>query len=146
LVTVRELLVIQDYLRKDFEHEQIDIYDFGEGDDSTEDAESYKSMLPFCMVNSEEMAHEQGKDRQMGILVDNKRILGREFIWGIIDVQNPEHCAFDALTSIMFDTHLEDLREKTSEKFYETWRTRNLRNHKTSLFLPVDLKSILLED
>lgn len=146
-MTVRELRVIQDYLRKDFDHVQIDIYDFGEADeDNSEDDIPYKSMLPFCIVNSEEMANEKGKNREMGIYIENKKVLGREFIWGIIDVQNPDHCGFDALTSIMFETHLEDLRETTRAKYYETWRTRSLRNHKTSVYVPIDLKSFVIEE
>ena len=38
-------------------------------------------MLPFRIVNSEEWTpHEQ--DRQMGIFVENEKILGREYPWG----------------------------------------------------------------
>ena len=97
------------------------------------------------MVNSEELeSYDPTKQRQMGIVVNNEKILGREFAFGVIEVENPKHCDFTALTEILFDSHLDDLRETKKDKFYENWRTKNLTSRRKSILVPADLKALTL--
>jgi septin family protein len=147
LVTVRELTAIREYLSSDFQSLGLELYDFS--DDEVEKGDkvvALKSVVPFCLVNSEEWFSMPGAQRAMGIMIGDKKVLGREFIWGTIDVQNPEHCDFELLKSILFDTHIDEFRDKTREWFYEQWRTQNLRTKRKSILLPADLQSLAVEE
>ncbi|KAJ3261166.1 hypothetical protein HK103_006475 [Boothiomyces macroporosus] len=138
LITVRDLQLIKGYIRNDLGN--LAIYSFPE-EDLEEDEVYLQSMIPFCMVNSEELYSEAGSKRAMGIVVDGKKVLGREYLWGTIEVENPKHCDFDALKTALLGTHLEDLRLSTREEFYEKWRTESLTKSRSSLLLPADLKT-----
>ncbi|KAJ3314979.1 hypothetical protein HDV04_004779 [Boothiomyces sp. JEL0838] len=137
LITVRDLQLIKGYIRNDLGN--LAIYSFPEED--LEEEVYLQSMIPFCMVNSEELYSEAGSKRAMGIIVDGKKVLGREYLWGTIEVENPKHCDFDALKTALLGTHLEDLRLATREEFYEKWRTESLTKSRSSLLLPADLKT-----
>ncbi|KAJ3334734.1 hypothetical protein HDU91_002578, partial [Kappamyces sp. JEL0680] len=149
LVTVREHRLIKDYLHKDFAELELQLYDFAEDAGSQVSASSGPSLraaLPFCLINSEELVRQEGQDRQMGVMVGEKRILGREFIWGVVDVENETQCDFLQLKSILFDSHLDDLKEATSDCFYEQWRTQALQAQRKSVFVPPDLKKLVVEE
>ena len=42
--------------------------------------------------------------------VAGKKVRGRQYPWGIVDVENPEHCDFIKLRSMLI-THMQDLQE-----------------------------------
>ncbi|KAI8894910.1 Septin-type guanine nucleotide-binding (G) domain-containing protein [Globomyces pollinis-pini] len=142
LVTVRDLRLIRDYLYDDFHGMKIPIFNFRDEEDDEEDQDSIDvaSKVPFCIVNSEELSND-GNQRVMGILINDQKVLGREYIWGSIEVENPDHCDFDLLVSVILGSHIDDLRISTREKFYELWRTENLTDGQVTLKLPEDLRS-----
>merc|ERR1719411_2091802 len=45
--------------------------------------------------------------------------------WGIVDVENPEHCDFIKLRSMLI-THMQDLQEVTHDVHYENFRSERL--------------------
>lgn len=134
LVTVRDLKQVQSFIRNDIADLNLNIYDFGED----EQDEALRELLPFCLINSEEAFHEVGGARSMGITINGEMVLGREYNWGTINVENPDHCDFTALSNAILGTHMDDLIEKTREVFYEHWRTENLTQH--SKFRPESLR------
>ncbi|KAJ1553897.1 hypothetical protein HK405_006589, partial [Cladochytrium tenue] len=46
--------------------------------------------------------------------------LGRAYPWGVIEVENSEHCDVVGLLDTLFATYAEDLRARTKDVFYES--------------------------
>merc|ERR1712062_957141 len=57
--------------------------------------------------------------------VAGKKVRGRQYPWGIVDVENPEHCDFIKLRSMLI-THMQDLQEVTHDVHYENFRSERL--------------------
>lgn len=131
------------YLHQDFVRQGLKIYSFAE-DEDTDPMESLIQRLPFCLVNSEELVSpSESKLREMGIMINDQKVLGREFIWGTMCVENPNHCDFNLLKTILFDTHMDDLVEMTREVFYEEWRTFYMKANSRSILFPADLTNLV---
>ena len=62
--------------------------------------------------------------------VAGKKVRGRQYPWGIVDVENPEHCDFIKLRSMLI-THMQDLQEvlldptNQTSKFRKSGRPHN---------------------
>ncbi|KAF9145044.1 hypothetical protein BGX30_010569 [Mortierella sp. GBA39] len=78
-----------------------------------------QSLAPFTVIAQE----EDGTD-----LRDEKgrRILGREFPWGVLDCLNSQHCDLSGLRSALLSSHRQELKEITYGYFYEKYRTEKL--------------------
>ncbi|KAJ3132753.1 hypothetical protein HK100_004988 [Physocladia obscura] len=74
------------------------------------------SRIPFAVV---------GADRDIDVGAGRK-IRGRKYPWGIIEVDNEEHCDFVKLRQMLIRTHMEELKEFTNEVLYESYRTGKL--------------------
>ncbi|KAL2775521.1 neuronal-specific septin-3 isoform M [Daubentonia madagascariensis] len=74
--------------------------------------------MPFAVVGSD-------KEYQ----VNGKRVLGRKTPWGIIEVENLNHCEFALLRDFVIRTHLQDLKEVTHNIHYETYRAKRLNDN-----------------
>ncbi|KAL7788978.1 septin [Trichoderma ceciliae] len=57
---------------------------------------------------------------------DGRKVRGREYPWGIIEVDNEEHCDFVKLRQMLIRTHMEELKEHTNNILYENYRTDKL--------------------
>ncbi|XP_074847077.1 septin-10 isoform X2 [Carettochelys insculpta] len=67
--------------------------------------------LPFAVVGSmEEMK------------IGNKMVKARQYPWGIVQVENENHCDFVKLREMLICTNMEDLREQTHARHYELYR------------------------
>ena len=73
------------------------------------------SKIPFAIV---------GSDRE--VEVNGKKVRGRKYPWGVIEVDNEEHCDFVKLRQMLIRTHMEELKEFTTEVLYEAYRTQKL--------------------
>lgn len=51
---------------------------------------------------------------------------GRQFPWGIVKVDDEEHCDFVKLRQMLIRTHMEELKENTNNTLYENYRTDKL--------------------
>lgn len=54
---------------------------------------------------------------------DGRRVRGRAYPWGVIEVDNEEHCDFVKLRQMLIRTHMEELKEHTHRVLYEKYRT-----------------------
>uniref|UniRef100_A0AAY5K5C6 Septin 3 n=1 Tax=Esox lucius TaxID=8010 RepID=A0AAY5K5C6_ESOLU len=77
-----------------------------------------REAMPFAVVGSD-------KEYQ----VNGKRVLGRKTAWGVIEVENPNHCEFALLRDFLIRTHLQDLKEITHNIHYETYRAKRLNEN-----------------
>ncbi|RYP66159.1 hypothetical protein DL769_006103 [Monosporascus sp. CRB-8-3] len=57
---------------------------------------------------------------------DGRKVRGRSYPWGIIEVDNEEHCDFVKLRQMLIRTHMEELKEHTNNTLYENYRTDKL--------------------
>merc|ERR1711881_259409 len=57
---------------------------------------------------------------------DGRKVRGRKYPWGIIEVDNEEHCDFVKLRQMLIRTHMEELKEHTDNLLYENYRSDKL--------------------
>ena len=57
---------------------------------------------------------------------DGQHVRGRSYPWGVIEVDNEDHCDFVKLRQMLIRTYMEELREYTNDVLYENWRTEKL--------------------
>lgn len=69
-------------------------------------------LIPFAVVGSER-----------NIVVDGKPVRGRRHGWGLINIEDAEHCEFVALRDFLMKTHMLDLIETTRQQHYELFRS-----------------------
>ncbi|KAJ3205938.1 cell division control protein [Entophlyctis luteolus] len=74
-----------------------------------------RDVIPFAVVGSEK-----------SVVVDGKAVRGRKTRWGVINVENEEHCEFVALRNFLTRTHMQDLLDVTAMVHYEQFRTKQL--------------------
>lgn len=59
-------------------------------------------------------------------MVGGKQVRGRQNRWGVINVEDEQHCEFVYLRDFLLRTHLQDLIETTSQIHYESFRAKQL--------------------
>merc|ERR1711983_261833 len=95
----------------------VQIYQFPTEDGTV--AETNKQMngvLPFAVVGSNEF-----------IKVGNKNVRARQYPWGVVQVENENHCDFTRLREMLIRTNMEDLIDTTHSRHYELYRKDRLK-------------------
>merc|ERR1711971_572348 len=95
----------------------VQIYQFPTGEETV--AETNKQMngiLPFAVVGSNDF-----------VKVGNKMVRARQYPWGVVQVENENHCDFTKLREMLIRTNMEDLRDTTHTKHYELYRKDRLQ-------------------
>jgi len=77
---------------KEIQEHKIKIYEFPETDDEEENklVKKIKDRLPLAVVGSNTI-----------IEVNGKRVRGRQYPWGVAEVENGEHCDFTILRNML---------------------------------------------
>ncbi|XP_073906667.1 septin-10 isoform X2 [Castor canadensis] len=90
----------------------VQIYQFPTDDDATAKINAaMNGHLPFAVVGSMDE-----------VKVGNKMVKVRQYPWGIVQVENENHCDFVKLREMLICTNMEDLREQTHSRHYELYR------------------------
>lgn len=76
--------------------------------------------MPFSVIGSE-------KDVQTN---DGRNVKGRQYAWGVAEVENEDHCDFKKLRAILIRTHMLDLIHTTEENHYEVYRAQQMETRK----------------
>lgn len=76
--------------------------------------------MPFSVIGSE-------KDVKTS---DGRIVKGRQYSWGIAEVENDDHCDFKKLRAILIRTHMLDLIHTTEEVHYEQYRAQQMETRK----------------
>jgi len=84
--------------------------------ETMDEAEEIASKIPFAVVGSDHVV----------VTPDGREVRGRAYPWGVIEVDNEEHCDFVKLRQMLVRTYMEELREYTNDILYENWRTEKL--------------------
>jgi len=119
-LTEEEIRVFKERILADIQFNNIQIYQAPqyEYDDAETIQENREIMskIPFAVVGSDkEVEAENGR-----------KVRGRQYPWGVIEVDNEEHCDFVKLRQMLIRTHMEELKEHTNDVLYENYRTEKL--------------------
>lgn len=74
------------------------------------------SKIPFAIVGSNNFVQNSA----------GKAVRGRSYPWGVIEVDNEDHCDFSKLRQMLIRTHMEELKDHTKHVLYENYRTEKL--------------------
>ncbi|KZW03150.1 Septin [Exidia glandulosa HHB12029] len=87
---------------------------------SAEHARLLADAMPFAIIGSTE-------DVQTA---DGRTVKGRQYLWGVAEVENENHCDFRKLRSLVIRTHMLDLISTTEESHYENYRQEQMETRK----------------
>ncbi|XP_031567267.1 neuronal-specific septin-3-like isoform X1 [Actinia tenebrosa] len=114
-LTLEEREAFRRRIRDDIEANKINIYPMVKRDDLDEEElrvnSRIRDQLPFAVVGSDRF-----------VTVSGKSVLGRKTKWGLIEVENKNHCEFSQLRDMLIRTHMQDLKEVTNSIHYESFR------------------------
>lgn len=119
MMTLEEIKEFKANVLKVINENKLQIYEFPDIDD--DDVENnrtnsiFKSKLPFAIVGSNTL-----------IDVDGKQVRGRQYPWGVVNVDDQGHCDFMALRTMLIRTHMQDLKDVTNNVHYENYRFKKL--------------------
>lgn len=88
--------------------------DSDEDEDYKEQVRQLKQAVPFAVCGANTSLEVRGR-----------KVRGRLFPWGVVEVENPDHCDFIKLRTMLI-THMQDLQEVTQEVHYENYRSERL--------------------
>uniref|UniRef100_A0A0A9Y2S3 Septin n=2 Tax=Lygus hesperus TaxID=30085 RepID=A0A0A9Y2S3_LYGHE len=117
-LTLPEIKKLKQRILDDIGEHGIQIYQFPECD-SDEDEEfkqqdrELKASLPFSVIGSNTV-----------IEVGGSRTRGRQYPWGVVEVENPKHSDFNKLRNMLITTHMQDLKDVTEDVHYENFRAQ----------------------
>ncbi|XP_008982400.3 septin-14 isoform X1 [Callithrix jacchus] len=95
----------------------IRIYQFPTDDETTAQTNSsVNGLLPFAVVGSTDV-----------VKVGKRMVRGRHYPWGVLQVENENHCDFIKLRDMLLCTNMENLKEKTHTQHYECYRYQKLQ-------------------
>ncbi|XP_032742585.1 septin-14 [Rattus rattus] len=93
----------------------VHIYQFLADDETTAQVNN-SGLLPFAVVGSMEE-----------VKVGKRMVKGRHYPWGVLQVENENHCDFVKLRDLLLCTNMEDLKDQTHTQHYECYRSSRLQ-------------------
>lgn len=118
-LTKKEIHKLKMRIMEEIENNGIKIYplpdcDSDEDDVYKEKIRQLKEAVPFAVCGANTMIEVRGK-----------KVRGRLYPWGVVEVENPEHNDFIKLRSMLV-THMQDMQDVTQEVHYENYRSERL--------------------
>ncbi|XP_016842102.1 septin-1 isoform X2 [Nasonia vitripennis] len=119
VLTKKEMLRLKKRVLEEIEENGIKIYplpdcDSDEDEDYKEQVKQLKEAVPFAVCGATTLLEVKGR-----------KVRGRLYPWGVVEVENPDHCDFIKLRTMLI-THMQDLQEVTQEVHYENYRSERL--------------------
>ena len=121
-LTMGEVKKLKTRILKELETAGVQIYQLPEVD-SDEDEEyrqevsELRDSLPFTVCGANTLVE-----------VGGKTIRGRQYSWGMVEVDNPDHCDFGKLKTLLV-THMQDLKDVTNDVHYDLFRRDLLKKN-----------------
>ncbi|WVQ63764.1 uncharacterized protein L199_001918 [Kwoniella botswanensis] len=120
-MTDDEITLFKQRILADIAHHGIRIFQppqyENEDEETIQENEEIISKVPFAVVGSDSLVSSP----------DGRQVRGRAYPWGVIEVDNEDHCDFVKLRQMLVRTHMEELREHTNDVLYENYRTDKLK-------------------
>lgn len=116
-ISKSELDTFKTNIMSELKNNGVEIYTFPVDDETVAEVNrEMNDMLPFAVVGS--------RDK---VKVGEGFVRGREYPWGVVEIENELHCDFVKLREMLIRTNMEDLREVTHRKHYELYRRGKLK-------------------
>ncbi|KAG2180474.1 hypothetical protein INT44_003478, partial [Umbelopsis vinacea] len=126
-LTPQELTDFKKRIMEDIEHYNIPIYNFPfDIEEDDEDTVEENSELRVSCIKGAHNNANSNRSSDDFITMNGARTKGRQYPWGAVEVDNPEHSDFAKLRSALLSSHLQDLKEITHDFLYENYRTEKL--------------------
>jgi len=121
-LTQNDLFLFKQRIRDVIQAQGIRIYSppVEADDEGADHARILTEAIPFSIIGSTE-------DVQTA---DGRVVKGREYLWGVAEVENEAHCDFKKLRSLLIRTHMLDLISTTEESHYENYRQQQMETRK----------------
>jgi len=122
-LTQNDLFVFKQRIREVIAAQGIRIYQPPvETDDETsaDHARILTDAIPFSIIGSTEDVQTP----------DGRIVKGREYLWGVAEVENENHCDFKKLRSLLIRTHMLDLITTSEDLHYENYRQQQMETRK----------------
>ncbi|EGW35005.1 cell division control protein 3 [Spathaspora passalidarum NRRL Y-27907] len=120
-LTDDEIVEFKQRILADIAHQGIKIFTpEAPGDDDEETVSNTQSIIdtfPFAVVGSTKEVQTP----------DGRTVRGRQYPWGVIEVDNEAHNDFVKLRQLLIRNFLEELKEHTANVLYENYRTEKLK-------------------
>ncbi|KAH7964953.1 hypothetical protein HPB49_002598 [Dermacentor silvarum] len=120
-MTVEECRRFKRAILREIRWNKIRLYEFPNSDDEEENKlqNSLKERVPFAVIGSDTVME-----------VNGRKVRGRMYPWGVVDVENPDVCDYVALRDMLIRTNTQDLKQVTNNVHYEQYRRRRLASIK----------------
>ncbi|PWY99695.1 putative cell division control protein CDC3 [Testicularia cyperi] len=119
-LTDEEIVQFKQRILNDIAHHKIEIFSAplyeNEDEETMLEIQEISNKVPFAVVGSNSEIDTP----------DGRRVRGRAYPWGVIEVDNEEHCDFVKLRQMLIHTHMEELKEHTNNVLYEKYRSEKL--------------------
>jgi len=114
-LTKTELAAFKQKILVQLKESSILTYEFPMEEGKTEEA-WMRNLAPFAVVGSNT------------VIVDDsgRKVRGRSYPWGTVNIEERQHCDFQALRTLVLAHHMQDLKDVTSHTHYENYRTGKL--------------------
>ncbi|KAG8936875.1 hypothetical protein FRC03_002670 [Tulasnella sp. 419] len=122
-LTQNDLMVFKKRVREVIAAQGIRIYTptVDSDDEASADlARALSAAIPFSIIGSTQDVTTE----------DGRVVKGREYLWGVAEVENEQHCDFKKLRSLLIRTHMLDLISTTEELHYENYRQQQMETRK----------------
>jgi cell division control protein 12 len=113
-----ELVAFKNRIREEIAHHEIQTYSCpleSEDEETAAKNKEIQAAMPFAIIGSEDFYG-----------TGDKKVRGRQYLWGVAEVENDQHCDFKKLRSLLLRSHLLDIRTKMEEVHYERFRDQRL--------------------
>ncbi|KAJ3165637.1 hypothetical protein HK101_000193 [Irineochytrium annulatum] len=117
-ITPTDMLAFKDRVRDCIATHGIQVFNppvHSDDEETTRRNASILSAMPFSVISSE-----------TDVVVNGQPVRGRQYLWGVAEVENEAHCDFKKLRNILIRTHMHDLISMTEENHYENYRSTKL--------------------
>lgn len=119
VLTKKEMQRLKKKVLEEIELHGIRIYslpecDSDEDEEYKEQVRQLKQAVPFAVCGANTLLEVRGR-----------KVRGRLYPWGVVEVENPDHCDFIKLRTMLI-THMQDLQEITQQVHYENYRSERL--------------------
>lgn len=122
-LTPDDLAGFKQRIRDTIQAQQIRVYNppiDADDEASAEHAKTLMAAMPFSIIGS----------TQDVTTSDGRTVKGREYLWGVAEVENENHCDFRKLRSLLIRTHMLDLISSSEEIHYENYRQLQMETRK----------------
>lgn len=103
------------------EHDPLDVH--ATRNTTPAEAEQVQALIdamPFTVIGSDKIVETP----------DGRVVKGRQYLWGVAEVENDEHCDFRKLRLLLIRSHMLDLIQSTEDIHYETYRAKQMETGK----------------